>query len=202
MLEVEIKVKISNPNLIRKKFEEQNGVYKSSLLHEDTYFNMPKGLRNFKKTDEALKLRKSIKFNKANREDTNKITYFFTYKGQKLDTATKSRQEIEVRIEDLDKFRDILKILGFQEIFTIKKERELYYFKFKNFSIKALIDFLPILKQHFIEVELISDSIENLEFYRETLFDFLNLFGIKKEESIRKSYLELIADKFKGKNKD
>lgn len=202
MLEVEIKAKISDPNLIRKKFEEHNGIYKSSLFHEDTYFNMPKGLRDFKKTDEALRLRKSIKFNKADREETKKITYFITYKGQKVDTTTKSRQEMEVRIENLDKLKAILEELGFQEIFTVKKERELYEFKFKNQNIEALIDFLPILKQHFIEVEIITDSIENLEVYRETLFDFLSLFGIKKEESIRKSYLELIADKFKGKLKD
>jgi len=199
MLEVEIKVKILDPNLIRKRFEENNGVYKISLFHEDTYFNLPKGLRDFKKTDEALRLRKSIEFNKVNREVAKKITYFFTYKGKKVDTTTKSRQEIEVRIEDLDKLKDILKVLGFQEIFTVKKDRELYEFKFKNYHIEALIDFLPILKQHFIEVEIISDSIENLEVYRETLFDFLSLFGIKKEESIRKSYLELIADEFKGK---
>jgi adenylate cyclase class 2 len=199
MLEVEIKVKISDPNLIRRQFEENNGIYKLSYIHEDTYFNLPKGLRDFKKTDEALRLRKSIKFNKLNKESTEITSYFFTYKGKKVDATTKSRKEVEIKIEDLDKMKDLLKVLGFQEIFTVIKERELYEFKFKNHHIAALIDFLPILKQHFIEVEIITNSIENLETYRETLFDFLNLFGIKKEESIRKSYLELIADKFKGK---
>ena len=199
MLEVEIKAKILDPNQIIKRFEEHSGVYKVSLLHEDTYFNLPKGLRDFKKTDEALRLRKAIEFNKVNREIAENIAYFFTYKGKKVDTTTKSREEIEIKIEDLDKTKDLLNVLGFQEIFTVKKERELYDFKFKNYHIKALVDYLPILKQHFIEVEIISDSVENLNTYRETLFDFLNLFGIKKEESIRKSYLELIADKFKGK---
>ncbi|MFX0042570.1 MAG: class IV adenylate cyclase [Candidatus Hodarchaeota archaeon] len=199
MLEVEIKVRILDPNLIRKQFEENNGVYKISLLHEDTYFNLPKGLRDFKKTDEALRLRKAIEFNKDNREITEKIVYFIAYKGKKVDTTTKSREEIEIKIEDVAKMRNLLNALGFQEIFTVKKERELYKFKFKNYNIVALIDFLPILKQHFIEVEIISDSIESLNIYREILFDFLSLFGIKKEESIRKSYLELIADKFKGK---
>jgi len=199
MLEVEIKVKILDPNLIRKRFEENNGVYKISLFHEDTYFNLPKGLRDFKKTDEALRLRKAIEFSKINSEKAQKATCFITYKGKKIDSTTKSREEIEIKIQDLDKMKDLLKVLGFQEFFTIKKERELHEFKFKNYHIEALIDYLPILKQHFIEVEIISDSIENLEVYRETLFDFLSLFGIKKEESIRKSYLELIADKFKGK---
>ncbi|MFX1314562.1 MAG: class IV adenylate cyclase [Promethearchaeota archaeon] len=201
MLEVEIKAEILDPNLIIKKFKEHNGVYKVSLLHEDTYFNLPKGLRDFKKTDEALRLRKSIEFSKINREKVQKTTCFITYKGKKIDSITKSREEIEVKIEDLDKMKDLLKVLGFQEIFTVKKERELYDFKFKNYRIKALVDYLPILKQHFIEVEIISDSIEDLEVCREKLFDFLSLFGIKKEESIRKSYLELIADEFKNKLK-
>jgi predicted adenylyl cyclase CyaB len=58
MIEVEIKVQISDPTLIRKKFVENQGSYKFSLIHEDTYFNMPKGLRDFKQTDEALRLRK------------------------------------------------------------------------------------------------------------------------------------------------
>ncbi|MFX1418019.1 MAG: CYTH domain-containing protein, partial [Promethearchaeota archaeon] len=64
MIEVEIKVRISDPELILKKFKENNGIYKISLIHEDTYFNMPAGLRDFKKTDEALRLRKSIEFNR------------------------------------------------------------------------------------------------------------------------------------------
>ncbi|GAH16023.1 unnamed protein product [marine sediment metagenome] len=62
LIEVEIKARISNPDDIKEKFEILNGVYKLSLLHEDTYFNMPIKLRDFKKTDEALRIRKSIEF--------------------------------------------------------------------------------------------------------------------------------------------
>ncbi|MBD3337538.1 MAG: CYTH domain-containing protein, partial [Candidatus Lokiarchaeota archaeon] len=60
MIEVEIKAEISSPDTIRKKFLEKNGIYKISLSHEDTYFNMPRKLRDFRKTDEALRIRKSI----------------------------------------------------------------------------------------------------------------------------------------------
>jgi len=67
MIEVEIKVRISDPDLIKKKFEEHQGFYKLFLLHEDTYYNMPKGLRDFKKTDEALRLRTSIRFDSNNK---------------------------------------------------------------------------------------------------------------------------------------
>ncbi len=180
------------------KFKDHGGIYKLSLYHEDTYFNMPKGLRDFKETDEALRLRKSIEFNKTNQTIKQKINNYLTYKGKKLDSSTKTREEIDIKIENIDRMKNLLKELGFQEILTVKKERELYEFEFKTYHIEALIDYLPILNQHFIEVEYLLNSSEKLEDSKEVLFEFLGLFDIKKEESIRKSYLELIADKFGG----
>ena len=199
MIEVEIKVKISDPEVMRQKFKEFNGVYKISLLHEDSYFNMPKELRDFKKTDEALRIRKSLGYNRNDENESQKTFYFITYKGKKIDTITKTRKEIEIEVEDGKIFIELLKILEFQEIFTVKKERELYEFNFNNHRIEALIDYIPILKQHFIEVEYLTDSQEEIEGARRILFDFLENLGMRKEDSITKSYLELIADEFKGK---
>jgi len=198
MIEVEIKVKISDPNLLREKFEDFNGVYKLSLNHEDIYFNMPKGLRDFKQTDEALRLRKSIEFNRDNKATSQKINYFITYKGKKIDKTTKTREEIEVKIDEIEDMKNLLKLLGFREVFTVIKERELYDFMFNDTRIEALIDYIPILKQHFVEVELIAESYENVEENKEILFQFLENFGIKKQESVRMSYLELITEKVKG----
>ena len=198
MIEVEIKVKISDPNLIRKKFENFNGVYKLSLNHEDTYFNMPKGLRDFKQTDEALRLRKAIEFNRNIKGMGQKINYFITYKGKKIDTTTKTREEIEVKINEIEDMKNLLKLLGFREVFTVVKERELYEFTFKDTRIEALIDYIPILEQHFVEVELITESYESVDENKEILFQFLEIFGIKKQESVRRSYLELITDRLIG----
>ena len=94
--------------------------------------------------------------------------------------------------------RTLLKRVDFQEVLTVKKERDLYEFEFKNYYIEVLLDYLPILDQHFIEVEFLLDSSEGLEDSREVLFDFLSLFDIKKEESIKESYLELIFKKLNG----
>jgi len=198
MIEVEIKVKISDPNLMRKKFGENNGIYKLSLNHEDIYFNMPKGLRDFRQTDEALRLRKSIEFNRDDKSKTQKINYYITYKGKKIDKTTKTREEIEVKINEIEAMKTLLKLLGFREVFTVVKKRELYDFMFNDTKIEALIDYIPILEQHFVEVELITESLDNVKKSKDILFEFLNKFGIKKQESIRKSYLELISDKFKG----
>jgi adenylate cyclase class 2 len=198
MIEVEIKVRISDPSMIRKKFAEFNGVYKLSLHHEDIYFNMPKGLRDFKQTDEALRLRKSIEFNRNISKITQSINYYITYKGKKIDETTKTREEIEVKISEIEDMKNLLKLLGFREVFTVIKERELYDFTFRDTRMEALIDYIPILEQHFVEVELMSESSDNVGKSKDILFKFLEKFGIKKQESIRKSYLELISDKLKG----
>ena len=197
MIEIEIKVRISDPDLIRKKFEEHQGFYKFFLLHEDTYYNMPKGLRDFKKTDEALRLRTSIRFDSNNKYNPQDIDYFITYKGKKLDKLTKTREEIDIKIEDIEKMKELLELLGFQEVMTVKKERDLFLFQYKNYKIEALIDFLPDLGQYFVEVEYLSDSKDEIEDSREMLFEFLSLFGIHKEDSIKKSYLELILEQLK-----
>ncbi len=197
MFEVEIKVQIPNPVRIKEKFKENQVVYEFSLIHEDTYFNMPKGLRDFKQTDEALRLRKSIKFNKKNPRKKQEIEYYFTYKGKKLDNLTKTRKELDIRIDNLDKTKELLNLLGFQEVLTVQKDRDLYKFEFKNYEIKALIDYLPILKQFFLEVEVLSDTEEGIDESRNVLFEFLNLIGISKDQSIKKSYLELIIEKLK-----
>ncbi|KKM85693.1 hypothetical protein LCGC14_1286520 [marine sediment metagenome] len=195
MIEVEIKVRISDPELIRKKFEESGGSFQFSLLHEDTYFNMPKGLRDFAISDEALRLRKSVEFKPSNEKVNRKINYYLTYKGKKLNTSTKTREEIDLTVESLEKMRRILRILGFQEIMTVRKERELYNFDFRGYNILALIDFLPILNQYFIEVEYLAGSKDQIEVSQEVLFDFLHNLEIQKEDSIKKSYLELVMDK-------
>ncbi|GAJ06538.1 unnamed protein product, partial [marine sediment metagenome] len=56
-------------------------------------------------------------------------------------------------------------------------------------------DFIPILNQYFIEVEYLAKTSKEICASQEILFDFLSQFGIRKEESIRKSYLELIVEK-------
>ncbi|MFX1354207.1 MAG: class IV adenylate cyclase [Promethearchaeota archaeon] len=195
MIEVEIKVAIPDPDLLRRKINVLNGKYILSLNHEDTYFNMPKGLRNFKETDEALRLRKSSEFSKINKDNTYLTKYFITYKGKKMDQITKTRKEIETEIKNFDNMKNLLAHLGFREIFIVKKERELYEFEFKNNKIDVLIDFLPILNQNFLEAEIKVENENELKLTKEIIFDFLKQFGITENDSIRESYLELIAKK-------
>ena len=199
MIEVEIKAKISDPEGIREKFKIKNGIYILSLHHEDTYFNMPKKLRDFRETDEALRIRKSVEYEDGFESAESRINYYLTYKGKKLDSLTKTRKELEISVSNGDIMKDLLNSLGFREVLTIVKERELYEVHHKNKVILALIDYIPILNEYFIEVELITESTEKVEVARDLLFEFLSSINIKREESIRKSYLELILEKKNNK---
>ena len=201
MLEVEIKVKIKDPEDLMKKFEERGGKHEIFLVHKDTYFNMPVGLRDFKNTDEALRLRQSISYKLPNKYNPEEICNYITYKGKKVDNSTKTREETEIQIEDFEGMKEILLSLGFQEVLTVVKERELYYFDHEGAQVELLIDYLPVLKEYFMEVELRLESSERLDWARSSLFKFLNQFGIKEEESIRESYLELILKKIKKDKK-
>lgn len=195
MIEAEIKVKIDDPEGIRKKITNFKGDYILSLKHADTYFNMPIGLRDFQETDEALRIRNSTEFDKNKKSNHIKVQSYLTYKDKKLDNITKTREEIEIKIDDELKIKNLLLKLGFQEILTVIKERELYEIEFRNERIDVLIDYLPILDSYFLETEILCNNIDKIDEVRELIFDFLKDLGIDRNQSIRKSYLELILEK-------
>ena len=118
MIEVEIKAKISDPEGIREKFKTKNGIYIISLHHEDTYFNMPEKLRDFRKTDEALRIRKSVEYEEGFESSESNIIYYFTYKGKKLDSLTKTRKELELSVSNGNVMKELLNLFlaEFQEI--------------------------------------------------------------------------------------
>ncbi len=193
MFEVEVKVFLENKEKIREKLISMGGKYITSLKHEDTYFNMPKKLRNFYKTDEALRIRKSVEYN-IDKIKNKRISEFLTYKGPKLDDTTKTRKEINLAVENGNKLIELLKILGFREVYTVKKERELFSIKYNSEEFKILFDYIPMLDQNFMEIECQTEEGNEISLKRENIFKFLEKFNISKGQSIRKSYLELILE--------
>ena len=194
MFEVEVKVFLENKEKIKEKLISMGGYYNTSLKHEDTYFNMPKKLRNFYRTDEALRIRKSVEFN-INKINDQRILEFLTYKGPKFDDTTKTRKEIDTSIEDGEKLKELLNILGFREVYTVKKERELFLIKYDSEEFKILFDYIPVLNQNFMEIECQTENENEISLKREKIFEFLEKLNISREQSIRKSYLELVLEK-------
>jgi adenylate cyclase class 2 len=172
MIEVEIKIKIDNKDEIAEKLENLGFVFVRKKFQEDIYFN---GIdRDFKETDEALRIRD---------EDGN---FFVTYKGPKIDKISKTREEIEVKIEDKEKMRQIFKKLGFKEVPPIRKVREIY----KKGDIEASIDDVEGLGL-FLELEKSTSNINEKDKILDELMDILKALNISKSNIIRKSYLEL-----------
>ena len=172
MIEVEIKVRIKNKDEIAERLKKLGFKFIKRKFQEDIYFN---GIdRDFRKTDEALRIRD---------EDG---TYYVTYKGPKIDKVSKTREEIEVKIDDKEKMRLIFKKLGFKEVRPIRKVREIY----KKEDITASIDDVEGLGL-FLELEKNIYNINEKDEALEELIETLKALNISKDNTIRKSYLEL-----------
>lgn len=172
MIEIEVKARASHIPL-RDKLAAMGAKPEGIQQHLDTYYNSP--MRNFATTDEALRIRsvngKSV----------------LTYKGKKLDSVSKTRQEFETEV-DGDSTRSILIALGFFESGIVRKRREIFSCQ----GMTIALDSVEGLEE-FIEVEKQAET--NIEEHRNQIFEFLESLGIRKEDSIRTSYLEMVLKK-------
>lgn len=178
MIEVEVKAKIDNFEDIEKKLSEIGAVKTKKEFQEDIYFNSP--IVDFAQTDEALRIRTT----KEN-DDTH---IFITYKGPKIDKASKTRKEIEMGIEDAVKCADIFKEIGFKEVRAVRKNRQ--YYSFKNFEIS--LDDIEGLDPY-MEIEIALDDGEDYSEAQEKIFKLFEKLGIS-DGFERTSYLELLEN--------
>ncbi|WP_135610528.1 class IV adenylate cyclase [Methanococcoides sp. AM1] len=172
MIEIEIKVRADH-GPVMDRILVMGALKVRTEEHLDVYYNAPH--RDFAETDEALRLRS---VNGGTR---------MTYKGRKLDSVSKTREEFETPV-DGEAAKDILVSLGFFESGIVKKTRDIYRYD----DITICLDSVEGLGE-FVEVELVADS--DIDLHRERLFEFLESIGIKKEDSIRTSYLEMLMGK-------
>ncbi|MBD3230482.1 MAG: class IV adenylate cyclase [Candidatus Lokiarchaeota archaeon] len=175
MIEVEIKVSINDKNIMIEKLKRIGFKFKESVNQKDIYFQHPK--RNFVKTDEALRIR-----------ETSEGTYL-NYKGPKLDKTTKTREEIEIFFANGKKIIKIFEKLGFKQVSTVEKTRDIYLYN----DINASIDSVKSLGDY-IEFETLINSKNNMKKKRDELFSLLDDLNISRKKLIRKSYLELLLD--------
>lgn len=166
---MEIEVKFPLKDHVEEKIKNFAEFVKEKF-EEDLYFSHPS--RDFAITDEALRIRR----------DAEGVTV--TYKGPKIDKETKSREEIKLKVSDFDSAVLLFEKLGFRKFWIVKKKRKIYKFRDVIFCID---DVEPLGR--FIEIEL-EGGIER----KEELFNFASMLGYRKEESITKSYLEMLIE--------
>ncbi len=165
-MEVEAKFRIDE-NI--KERVEKIAEFVKEVFEEDYYLKHP--CRDFMRTDEALRIRKSEKI-------------VLTYKGPKVDKETKTREEIEVVVSDFENTLEIFKRLGFDVVAKVSKVRRIY----KLDDMKILVDSVEGLGD-FVEIEIKSDDVEKA---KRRIFEIARRMGLK--ESITKSYLEMLLE--------
>ncbi|MCQ1534271.1 class IV adenylate cyclase [Methanosarcina sp. KYL-1] len=174
MIEVEVKVRADHSKVL--PLLKNIGAEKITVEEQsDTYFAAPH--RDFAKTDEALRIRSL---------DGSAV---LTYKGPKLDSVSKTREEFETPVNETTTTK-ILHALGFSEAGAVRKKRDV----FRAGDITVCLDAVEGLGE-FLEVEIVVEDDRKLESSRAQLFKFLEQLGVGEEDSIRTSYLEMVLDK-------
>ena len=178
MIEVEVKAKIKSFDEMRKRLDDINAVKVKTEHQEDRYFNSP--VRDFAQTDEALRIRET--------KSEEKHNLFITYKGPKIDAKSKTREEVEMGIEDADKASKIFENLGFKEVRTVVKDRE--YYKYENYEIS--LDNVHGLDPY-MEIEISLEDNSDYSKAQESIFELFEKLGIT-DGFERTSYLELLEE--------
>ncbi len=178
MIEVEVKAGVENFEDVKKKLD-QIGARKAKIEHqEDIYFNNIQ-LRDFEKTDEALRIRTTTV--------GRKTSIILTYKGPKLDSVSKTRKEIEVEVEESKNTCLILENLGFRPVETIKKDRTTYLYREFTITLDTVYNV-----GKFVEIEKEAAEGEDFNEALQKIFDIYEKIGIE-DGFERRSYLELLG---------
>ena len=143
---------------------------------EDLYFNSP--IVDFAETDEALRIRTTIS------EDVKHI--FITYKGPKINNESKTREEVEMGIEDSLKAKQIFEHIGFKEVRAVRKNRD--YYSYENFEIS--LDDVEGLEPY-MEIEIGLEDGSDYKEAQESIFKLFEKLGVT-DGFERTSYLELL----------
>ena len=152
------------------------------IIQIDTYFTSP--MKDFHISDEALRIRR-IKYN--NNDEKSELTY----KGPKIGTEMKLREEITLILTDFKEMTNILKKLGFLPAFIISKNRTNWSYKSTTISfdlVKDLGKFIEIEVESGGSLSSIQLAKKQIEIILKELFP--NWSGIEE----RKSYLELLLE--------
>ncbi len=176
MIEVEVKIKLKDLNEFKKKLLELGVKRLGEWFEEDIYFKHPSV--DFKATDEALRLRRV----------DGKIN--LTYKGPKISSNSKTREEIDVEVVDFNTVRLLFEKLRFQVLTRVAKKREVYLFE----EIKISLDKVEDLGD-FAEFEILIEYERHVKEAEEKVFNLLRRLGFNKSNSVTLSYLELILHK-------
>lgn len=182
LYEVELKFPLESPAAVLSRLEDELEADRGEpVAQSDVYFNHP--LRDFAQTDEALRVR-SV-------DGKNSVTY----KGAVIDPQAKIRREIEIPFGestiDGKRFVEMLDILGFREVRTVRKTRVPYEIEWEDLTLEVAFDEVDGLGT-FLEIETIAaDDARGPA--RDAILRLAQRLGLDRSE--RRSYLQLLLEK-------
>lgn len=179
-IEVEQKFPVTEIQVVEQQLVAAGARFARPVVQVDRYFAHP--ARDFAQTDEALRIRQSGQ------------RTVITYKGPKLDQATKSREEIELPLPSadstVDDFAGLLVALGFSPVAEVRKTRRTANLQRGEWSVEAAIDDVERLGS-FVELEVTANE-ETLEAARDCVASLAAELGLSGGQ--RRSYLELLLE--------
>ena len=177
-IEVEHKYRVTDLADLQRRLIELKATIAAPQSQVDTYFAHP--ARDFAVTDEALRIRRVGERN------------YVTYKGPKLDQATKTRREIELPLEPHDAgaaaFGELLAALGFRHVREVAKERRRVEIPWQGRHVDGALDDVAGLGD-FFELELAVDEAD-VSAAKHCLASLAERLELRDGE--RRSYLELL----------
>jgi adenylate cyclase class 2 len=175
--EVELKFPVGDVKELEKRLMEIGAAIGLVQAESDWYFAHP--CRDFRETDEAVRIRRKGEKN------------FVTYKGPKIDAATKTRREIDLPVEPGEEsaanWQSWLEAVGFRPVAEVKKRRRKAKIVWKSREVEGSLDEVEEVGSYF-ELEILADQV-GVDAAKECLFSLAEHLGLKETE--RRSYLEL-----------
>jgi len=189
--EVELKFPVPDTRAIEQRLTAIAARWHEPVDQVDRYFNHPS--RDFARTDEALRLRR------------NGDEVVITWKGPRIDTATKTRREIELPLAvalpppaaaeqsaevAIARWTDLLEALGFRPVATVAKRRRHAVVAWQGREVDVALDSVAGVGEY-LELEL-QASEEEVPQARACLESLARELGCGNAE--RRSYLELLLE--------
>ena len=183
MYEVELKFHLADVDHVVERLDTMSACFRDRMEQVDRYFSHP--VRNFRKTDEALRLRKV--------GDVVELTW----KGPRVDTSAKVRQEIELGVmpqgptgqTTVAAWTELLESLGFYQVFEVTKTRLPGRVHWHGSDVEIAIDAVTNLG-NYAEFEIIAGEGE-VPLARDCVESLARELGLENPEPA--SYLELLV---------